>query len=104
MFSMAGVPPVIGFTAKLAVLQAVLEEGFVWIAVFAVVLSVVGAFYYLRVIKLMFFDKPEDGGGGVKSFPSGLGIVVFYRFIGLLGGIFPGWLLAICEEAARLSL
>ena len=90
MFSMAGVPPVIGFTAKLAVLQAVLEEGFVWIAVFAVVLSVVGAFYYLRVIKLMFFGQAGRRRGGVKSSRPALGIVVFYRFIGFVGRYFPG--------------
>ena len=104
MFSMAGVPPVIGFTAKLAVLQAVLEEGFVWIAVFAVVLSVVGAFYYLRVIKLMFFDKPEDGGVALNLSRPALALLSFIGLLVLLGGIFPGWLLAICEEAARLSL
>ena len=104
MFSMAGVPPVIGFTAKLAVLQAVLAEGFVWLAVFAVVLSVVGAFYYLRVIKLMFFDKPDDDSTALRiSLPAQI-LLLFVGLLILLGGIFPGWLLSVCEEAARLSL
>ncbi|MEE9330646.1 MAG: NADH-quinone oxidoreductase subunit NuoN, partial [Methylophilaceae bacterium] len=55
MFSMAGVPPTIGFYAKFAVLQAALQAGFIWVVVFAVLMAVVGAFYYLRVIKLMYF-------------------------------------------------
>ncbi|MDJ0957723.1 MAG: NADH-quinone oxidoreductase subunit NuoN [Arenicellales bacterium] len=58
MFSMAGVPPTIGFFAKLAVIQAVIEVGLTWLAVVAVLMAVVGAFYYLRVVKLMYFDPP----------------------------------------------
>jgi len=60
MFSMAGVPPTIGFYAKLAVIQAAVSAGFYGLAVAAVLFSVIGAFYYLRVIKLMFFDAPVD--------------------------------------------
>ena len=52
MFSMAGVPPALGFYAKLAVLEAVVNAGFVWLAILAVIFSIVGAFYYLRIIKL----------------------------------------------------
>jgi NADH-quinone oxidoreductase subunit N len=60
MFSMAGVPPTVGFYAKLLVLQAVIDAGFLWLAAVAVLFSVIGAFYYLRVVKLMYFDKPAD--------------------------------------------
>ena len=60
MFSMAGIPPTIGFYAKLLVLQATVQAGFVWLAVVAVLFSVIGAFYYLRIIKLMYFDAPND--------------------------------------------
>jgi len=59
MFSMAGVPPTIGFFAKLAVIQAVIDVDLIWLAVIAVLLAVVGAFYYLRVIKLVYFDLPD---------------------------------------------
>ncbi len=59
MFSLAGVPPTAGFFAKLLVLQAALENGFLWSVVVAVVMAVVGAFYYLRVVKLMYFDSPD---------------------------------------------
>ena len=60
MFSMAGVPPTLGFYAKFTVLQAALQAGFVWLVVFAVLMAAVGAFYYLRIVKLMYFDEPQD--------------------------------------------
>ena len=58
MISLAGVPPLVGFYAKLSVLKAVVDGGYVWLAVIGVFMSVIGAFYYLRIIKLMFFDDP----------------------------------------------
>jgi len=60
MFSMAGVPPFLGFWAKIAVLQEAVNSGLVWFAVVGVVASVIGAFYYLRVVKVVYFDKPVD--------------------------------------------
>ena len=65
MFSMAGIPPLMGFYAKFAVIKALLSQGFVWISVIAVVMSLIGAFYYLRVVKVMYFDKAthEQGTG-----------------------------------------
>ena len=60
MFSMAGIPPTIGFYAKFAVLQAAWQAGFTWAVVFAVLMAVIGAFYYLRIVKLMYFDEPND--------------------------------------------
>ncbi|MCL5668935.1 MAG: NADH-quinone oxidoreductase subunit NuoN, partial [Gammaproteobacteria bacterium] len=60
MFSMAGVPPTVGFFAKLVVLQAAVEAGLIWLAGFAVLMSVIGAYYYLRIVKLMYFDKAEQ--------------------------------------------
>ena len=59
MFSLAGMPPTVGFYAKLAVLSAAVNAGQIWLAVVAVVLSLIGAFYYLRIVKLMYFDEPE---------------------------------------------
>jgi len=60
MFSMAGIPPTIGFYAKFTVLQAAWQAGFTWAVVFAVLMAVIGAFYYLRIVKLMYFDEPKD--------------------------------------------
>jgi len=97
MFSMAGVPPFLGFWAKLSVLEAVVNVDLVWLAVIAVVMSIVGAFYYLRVLKLMYFDKPIDnspieGTFDLKAILSVNGVAV------LLLGIFPGALIAICAN------
>ena len=58
MVSLAGVPPFLGFWAKLAVLRAALEGGMMWLAIVGIVFTVIGAFYYLRVIKAMYFDEP----------------------------------------------
>ena len=60
MFSLAGIPPTIGFYGKFAVIMAAVGAGFTWLAVIAVLASLVGAFYYLRIVKLMYFDEPTD--------------------------------------------
>jgi NADH-quinone oxidoreductase subunit N len=60
MFSMAGIPFFIGFFAKFSVLQAVVAAGYIWLAILAVIMSLIGAFYYLRVVKIMYFDEPAD--------------------------------------------
>ena len=60
MFSLAGLPPLVGFYAKLVVLESVIAIGLVWLAVYAVVMSLIGAYYYIRVIKVMYFDEPVD--------------------------------------------
>jgi len=67
MFSLAGIPPTAGFFAKLLVLQAALDAGFVEVVIAAVVLAVIGAFYYLRIVKLMYFDDPETGALKVSA-------------------------------------
>jgi len=103
MFSMAGVPPTVGFWAKLAVLESVVSIGYVWLAVLAVLLSLVGAFYYLRVVKLMYFDEApqrEPMQVGVDS-----RILMTINGIAVLAlGMMPSALLAICERAIGLSL
>lgn len=98
MVSMAGVPPTVGFYAKLSVLQAIIDSGFVWLAVFAVVLSVVGAFYYLRIIKLMYFDKPEDLQPIAASID--MRVVLSANGLAMLAlGIYPSALMALCANA-----
>ena len=102
MFSMTGIPPTVGFYAKLAVLQAVVQIQYVWLAVVAVIFSLVGAFYYLRIVKLMYFDAPQDhnpivAGGDGRLLMSANGIAV------LVLGILPQPLMAICVNAIGLS-
>ena len=98
MFSMTGVPPTVGFYAKLSVLQAVVQVDLVWLAIYAVVFSIIGAFYYLRVIKLMYFDEPQDE----TPVTAGLDVNVVIGANGLLMlllGIFPGMLMSVCAAA-----
>ena len=103
MFSMIGIPPTAGFYAKLAVLQAVLSAGYVSVAVIAIIASAIGAFYYLRVVKLMYFDAPVDASpiaprADVKVLMSANGLAV------LLFGIMPGPLMALCVVSIQASL
>ncbi len=98
MFSMAGVPPTVGFFAKLVVLKAVVGADLVWVAIVGVFFSIIGAFYYLRIIKVMYFDKPTDSqpltaGGDTRVALSINGIAM------LLLGLFPAGLLGICQAA-----
>ena len=67
MFSMAGVPPTVGFYAKLMVIQSVVDADMVWLAIVAVLLAVIGAFYYLRIIKLMYFDDAQEGATVIET-------------------------------------
>ncbi len=103
MFSLAGVPPMVGFYAKLAILEAVLSNGQVWLAIVAVAFSLVGAFYYLRVIKLMYFDAPTDtapivASGDMRATLSLNGIAIVAL------GILPGGLMAACQSAVGQSI
>jgi NADH-quinone oxidoreductase subunit N len=100
MFSLAGLPPFVGFWAKLGVIQAVLGVHMVWLAVVAVLFSVVGAYFYLRIVKLMYFDEPTDTsviGGSMlmRTVLSANALLVF----GL--GVIPGALLQICQRALQ---
>jgi NADH-quinone oxidoreductase subunit N len=97
MFSMAGVPPTVGFYAKLSVLQAVIDVDMLWLALVAVFFSIIGAFYYIRVIKLMYFDEPESDAPLVVN--ADLQIAVSVNGLAVLAlGLFPGGLLALCAS------
>ena len=98
MFSMAGVPPTVGFYAKLSVLKAVIDIDLIWLAGVAVFFSVIGAFYYIRMIKVMYFDKAEDEQPLAPQFDLRLGLTANGLAV-LLLGIFPGSLMALCYQA-----
>ncbi|TCS71347.1 NADH dehydrogenase subunit N [Sulfuritortus calidifontis] len=104
MLSLAGLPPFVGFYAKLTVLQALVGAGWLWLAVIAVIFSLIGAFYYLRVVKVMYFDAPHatdlapSGEADVRALLSanGLGVLVL--------GLMPQPLLALCAYAIQVSI
>jgi len=103
MFSMAGIPFFVGFFAKFAVLQAVVAAGYIWLAVVAVFFSLIGAFYYLRVVKLMYFDPPAD----TSPLTAGMDMRILISANGLavaLLGIFPQMLMSLCAYALLRSL
>ena len=102
MFSLAGVPPTLGFYAKFSVIEAAVNQGFVWLAVVAVMASLVGAFYYLRIVKVMYFDEPLDaspldtrGDASVLLSANGLALLVL--------GILPQPLMGLCAIALTQS-
>ncbi|HEY8069802.1 MAG TPA: NADH-quinone oxidoreductase subunit NuoN [Burkholderiales bacterium] len=101
MFSLAGVPPTVGFYAKLVVLSAAVNAGQIWLAVAAVAFSIVGAFYYLRIVKLMYFDEPKDATPSPGQ-TIGMQILLSANGIALLAlGLLPGWLMNICFLAIK---
>lgn len=102
MFSMAGVPPTVGFYAKLAVLIAVVDAGLVWLAAVAVLFSVIGAFYYIRIIKLMYFDKSDGSGSssGIVTDTLDTRLVIGANGLAvLLLGLYPAALMSLCSSA-----
>ena len=99
MFSLAGIPPTAGFYAKLAVFQAAVAAGHVWLAVAAVLLSLVGAFYYLRVVKLMYFDEPVAETGPIRAQHVGRFVLAANGLILLILGIVPQNLMQMCVAA-----
>ncbi len=103
MFSMAGVPFFVGFFAKFSVLQAVVAAGYMKLAIAAVIFSLIGAYYYLRVVKIMYFDQPSDPSPieaplNMKVLASANGLAVAVL------GIFPQALMSLCAFSLLRSL
>ncbi|QSI32057.1 NADH-quinone oxidoreductase subunit NuoN [Variovorax sp. RKNM96] len=106
MFSLAGLPPLVGFYAKLAVLQALIASGqaiYIGLAVFAVMMSLVGAFYYLRVVKVMYFDAPVTATTVSASFDVRTVLMINGALI-LILGVLPGGLMTLCYDAIAATL
>lgn len=104
MFSLTGIPPMVGFYAKLAVLQVLVEAGHVALAVIAVLFSLIGAFYYLRVVKVVYFDDPAAEVGPVSAPCAPRGVLSINGALILVLGILPGGLMALCVHAIQTSL
>ena len=103
MVSMAGIPPTVGFYAKLSVLQAALQAGYLWLVVAAVLLSVIGAFYYLRIVKLMYFDEPTDTAP-IQAHAD-MSVLLSANALAILAlGILPQPLMALCTNTIKNML
>ncbi len=103
MFSMAGVPPTVGFYAKFSVLQSVVQTGHIPLAIIAVLFSLVGAFFYLRVVKLMYFDTPESHEP--IQYQADTSLLITFNGLGVLFlGILPSTLMSICAVSVQQSL
>ncbi|AHE30864.1 proton-conducting transporter transmembrane domain-containing protein [Burkholderia pseudomallei] len=101
--SLAGLPPTVGFQAKLSVLSAVIDAGMPRLPVTAVGCSLVGAFYYLRVVKMMYFDPHGDPARPVAT----MGLRALLSFNGLMAlvlGLFPVGLMKLCDQVIRTTL
>ncbi len=106
MFSLAGVPPLVGFYAKLSVLQALLQAGggvYVGLSVFAVMMSLIGAFYYLRVVKVMYFDAPVQTAS-IEAPAEVRMVLTVNGALVLVLGLMPGGLMNICSNAIRAMI
>jgi NADH-quinone oxidoreductase subunit N len=101
MFSLAGIPPLAGFYAKLSVLQALIATGepvYLYLSVFAVMMSLIGAFYYLRVIKVMYFDAPITASDVVAG--ADVRLVLCLNGVAIIAlGLMPGGLMALCARS-----
>lgn len=103
LLSLAGVPPMVGFFAKLSVLEAALAAGHLWLVIVAVLMSLIGAFYYLRIVKLMYFDAPTDTSPIIADRSMQITLSVNGIAVVLLG-ILPGPLMTACFYAISQSL
>lgn len=103
MFSMAGVPPTVGFYAKFSVLNAAVQAGHIPLVVMAVLFSLIGAFYYLRIVKLMYFDAPESHEK-IYVQPDSALLISINGLAVLALGILPGALMSVCAVAVQQSL
>jgi len=106
LFSLAGIPPLVGFYAKLTVLEALIgtgQEPYIWLAVFAVIMSLIGAFYYLRVVKVMYFDAPITAST-VSASAEVRVVLTLNGALVLVLGILPGGLMTLCAQAIVRTL
>ena len=109
MFSLAGIPPTVGFYAKLVVLQSLLGDSLqgpmLWLAIIAVMFSLVGAFYYLRVVKVMYFDEPLAGSAVPIAATTDMRVALSINgMLVLVLGILPQYLLKLCTDAMLRTL
>ena len=103
MFSMAGIPPTVGFFAKLGLLESLVQAHYVWLAALALLFAIIGAYYYLRIVMLMYFEEPRDAlmeGHDIVVAPGIMTAVTLNGVAALALGLLPSSLIDLC----RISL
>ena len=106
LFSMAGVPPLLGFMAKINILELLVSSGHVYLAVYAIVFAIIGAFYYIRVVKVMYFETGDtltDAEKNAYATPTGYLAMTITGSALLLVGILPAGLLRLCHLMSSFS-
>lgn len=104
MFSLAGVPPLFGFYAKYLVLQAAIDAHMLWLAIVGIICAIIGLYYYLHVVKVMYFDQPEEGGATQPAADGSLRVVLSINGLALLAlGVYWGPLLGWCRRSFGLG-
>jgi NADH-quinone oxidoreductase subunit N len=98
LMSLAGMPVLVGFYAKLVVLQAIVDAGLVWLAIYAVLFTVIGVYYYLRVVKAIYFDKPETAVEPLYIRPDVHLAISTNGLLVLVLGLYPAWLMTLCNR------
>lgn len=99
LFSMAGIPPTVGFFAKLGLLEALVQADYVWLAVLALVFALIGAYYYLRVVKIMYFEEPDEAVA-MRPIEMSAGVwvaVSINGFAALVLGVLPSYFIDLCR-------
>lgn len=104
MFSLAGIPPLVGFYAKLAILQSLVQAGYLWLAVVAVLFSLIGAFYYIRVVKVVYFDEPEANAPTIQAGCVPRFVMAINAALLLLLGIQENGIIQLSVDVVRASL
>lgn len=104
MFSLAGIPPMLGFAAKLSVLKALMATGQTWLAVYAVMMSLIGAFYYIRIVKVMYFESAEKDAPTVGMRSDAQAVLGLNGLAVILLGLAPAPLMGMCYEVITRAL
>jgi NADH-quinone oxidoreductase subunit N len=102
MFSLAGIPPLFGFWGKFVVFQAAVQAGLLWLAFLGIAASVIGAFYYIKVVKVMYFDEPANRVTGTAEWPNWAILAISAIDISPLGNLLTPWLGEFANNAAAV--
>ncbi len=97
MFSMAGIPPTIGFFAKLGILESLISVHLIWVATLAIIFAIIGAYYYINVVKVMYFEEPEPTVPQISVVSDAYLALSINAILLLVLGLFPSQLIWLAK-------